>query len=362
MFKPLKLIPSLFFIFYLLSFICFCRAETPQKFPPVSGTIFGQVSPGVRSATVNGKPVRFDADQNFTAAVRLRAGEKYLTLVINYDNLRIIKKYLILRKSAVSNFKVFVPKEKIEKSIAALKASRQLAAQQQAARRRARLKELAEEQRLAALAKAHRLKELAAAREKAWLDQTASPKFFANEFRASGEVGALLDEISAAGYGIPFKTREKSLAKLNELLGLPNFYDLVMKKNKFVPLTPLLRSLIAETEAYRYRPFTQLTPYQRKKLMLLNRLLIEALFASAPRRSTWLAAPPIPTFTKTKQYLFVWEFSEGKLLAVKQKQGSYSADIYIPVSKNWLNLKGLSEKDLQELIEKPVASFKEKKK
>jgi hypothetical protein len=115
--------------------------------------------------------------------------------------------------------------------------------------------------------------------------------------------------------------------------------------------------LIAETQAYRYQPFSRLSAYQQKKIMLLNRLLLEVLFADAPHRGTWQAAGIIPTFTKTKQYLYVWEFSEGKLLAVKQKQGSYSADIYIPVSKKWLSLKGLSEKDLQELIDKPIQSF-----
>ena len=358
-----KLFVSSFLFFTSYFLLCPpALAAAPQKFPPVSGQIFGQVSPGVRSATVNGQPVKFDASQNFTAPVRLRAGEKYLILTINYDNLRIIKKYLILRKSAVNNFKVFVPKEKIDKSLAELKASRQLAAQERAARQRARQKELAEENRLLALEKARRLKELAAAREKAWLKNTASPKFFANEFRASGEVGTLIGEINAGGYNVPFKTRENSLAKLNEVLSLPNFYDLAAKKNKFLPLTPLLRALIAETQAYRYQPFDRLSAYRQKKIRLLNRLLIEALFADAPHRATWLAGALIPNFTKTKQYLYVWEFSEGKLMAVKQKQGNFSADIYLPVSKKWLNLKGLSEQDLRELMDKPVNSFEAKKK
>ena len=46
--------------------------------------------------------------------VKIKAGEKYLVLRINYEGLRIIKKYLILRKPAVKKFKVFVPKEKIK--------------------------------------------------------------------------------------------------------------------------------------------------------------------------------------------------------------------------------------------------------
>lgn len=335
-----------------------------KKFPPVSGEIFGQAAAGVRSVSVNGKPVAFDASQNFRTDVKLAAGEKYLILTINYENLRIIKKYLILRKSAVTKFKVFVPKEKIEKSLEALK-------QSVASKREARLKALralARQRALTALEQARErererlenerlAKERQALVENSWLKKTASPKFFANEFRTTNEVSSLLDQINAAGYNIPFKSRANSLAKLNEILKLPNFYDLVRQKNKNLALTDLLRSLIAETQAYRYRPFNQLSAYQQKKIMLLNRLLLEALFADAPHRGTWLASGTIPTFTKTKQYLYVWEFSEGRLLAVKEKQGNYSADIYIPVSKQWMELKGLSDQDLQELIEKPIKSF-----
>jgi hypothetical protein len=358
------LVPS-FLIFTFSFLICQPSPAATQadikKFPPVSGQIYGQAASGVQSVSVNGKPVPLDASQNFSTNVKLRAGEKYLVLTINYENLRIIKKYLILRKTAVSSFKVFVPKEKIEKSLAALKqsvASKQ-EARLKALRARARQRELtareqARERERERLEQERERKEKQAAAEKAWITRTSSPKFFANEFRGSYEVSALLDRINAAGYNVPFKTRANSLAKLNEILSLPNFYDLVRQKNQALPLTALLRSLIAETEAYRYKPFARLSPFQQKKIMLLNRLLLEALFAGAPHRGTWQAARPIPTFTRTKQYLYVWEFSAGKLLAVKQKQGSYSADIYIPVSKKWLNLKGLSEKDLQELIDKPV--------
>jgi hypothetical protein len=364
-------IPS-FLIFTFSFLICqpslAATQEDIKKFPPVSGEIFGQAAAGVRSVLVNGKTVPFDANQNFRTDVKLRAGEKYLTLTINYENLRIIKKYLILRRSAITKFKVQVTKEKIEKSIQAAKETQQAGAQQRAQQqaqqrkvraRLARLKAKARQEYERALAvEAAREKKLKKEKaEKAWIAEIASPKYFANEFRNSSEVASLISEINAAGYNIPFRRRENSLAKLNEILVLPNFYDLVRQKNPNLTLNSFLNSLVAETGSYRYRPFNQLSSYQKKKLMLLNRLLLEALFADAPHRSTWLAAKPIPTLTKTKQYLYVWEFSEGKLLAVKQKQGNYSADIYIPVSKKWLSLKGLSEKDLQELIAKPIKSF-----
>ncbi len=341
--------------------------EDVQKFPPVSGEIFGQAASGVRSISINGRPVSFDAGQNFRTNVNLKAGEKYLVLTINYENLRIIKKYLILRKTA-GKFKVQVTKEKIEKSIQAAKETQQAQTSKLTERRRqlARLNRLkakareAERRRIekALAEEAARQRKLARQKaERAWVTQVASPKYYANEFQGSNEVSSLLEQIGAAGYAVPFKAKANTLARLNEVLAASNFYDLVRQKNPRLTLSELIRSLAAETEAYRYKPFKKLTAFQQKKIMLLNRLLLEALFSDSPHRSTWLAPRPIPVFTKTKQYLYVWEFSEGKLLAVKEKQGKYSADIYIPVSKQWMSLKGLSEKDLQELINKPIKSF-----
>ncbi len=152
-----------------------------KKFPPIAGEIFGQAAAGVRSITVNGKPVTFDGAQNFRANVKLRAGEKYLTLRINYEGLRIIKKYLILRKSAVTKFKVFVPKEKLEKELRAIKPSaaellRQKRAKLLAAREKAEAARLfAEEERLKTEAK--------------WVKQVSSPRFFANEFGSTSPEG-----------------------------------------------------------------------------------------------------------------------------------------------------------------------------
>jgi len=330
-----------------------------KNFPPVSGEIYGQATAGVRSITVNGKPVSFDANQNFKASVNLKAGEKYLVLRINYEEFRIIKKYLILRRSPISKFKVFVPKEKIEKTgleakQAALEAKRKrlLAAKaKQTAEEKAKAKE--EEKRILA--------------EKSWMEKVSSPKFYPNEFKASSAVKTLNQAISSDRYGIPFKSKENTIERLNEILEVPNFYEIMLVKGKtFVP-TPRIKSLIEETKDYRWKSFSQLTDFQKKKIMFLNRLLLEALYSQVPKRPSWLAAqPPQPkpavSAARITEYLYVWEFSSGKLMLVKEMKGNYSAEINIPVSKQWLDLKGLSKKDLKELIEKPAAAFKPKKK
>lgn len=231
MFRIIKLLLIPSFVICYLSFVIF--AVTPEdikKFPPVSGEIFGQASPGVRGVTVNGKPVSFDSAQNFKAAVHLQPGEKYLVLKINYEGLRIIKKYLILRKSAIKKFKVFVPKEKIEKDV-------QKSTQARAAERRR------------ALAKKKRARFLQAKRAAARRPAKPLP----------AKIGVL--------------------------------------------------------------------------------------------------PPP-----RLKEYLYVWEFSEGKLLIARETKGKYSAEVYLPVSKEWLDLRGISAAELRQLIAKPIQSYQEKEK
>lgn len=187
----------------LLTTILISITIAAEKFPAVSGEIYGQAAPGIMAIFANDQPVEFDGDGNFSAAVSLKAGEKYLTLRLDYEGLRIIKKYLILRKAEDKAFKVFVAKEMPEKPLKAKK--------------------------------------------------PAAKK----------------------------KYRKSKHAK---------------------------------------------KPVQKKPASSAN--------------------------VKVCEYLYVWEFSSGKLLLVKEKQGKYSAEILIPVSKQWLDLKGLTKEGLKELINK----------
>lgn len=268
---------------------------------------------------------------------------------------------MILRRANVKTFKVFVPKEKIEKAVKAAKPSAEEILRQKRERLLAQLKKQKEKTKLLKALR-EKEKEIKALEEKRWVQKVASPKFFSNEFMAGATVEALAAAINADNYGIAFRNKAGTIDRLNELLQMPNFYDIVHAKGKSVPLTQRIKSLIAETQSFRYRPFSQLSEYQKKKIMFLNRLLIEALYAQAPKRQSWLVAemPKLAATPKVCEYLYVWEFSEGKLLLVKEKKGSYSAEIYIPVSKEWLDLKGLSEKELRELIAKPIKVKKKK--
>lgn len=205
-----------------------------KKFPAVSGEIYGQAAPGVKSITVNSKPVSFDANQNFRALVSLKAGEKYISLNINYEGLRITKKYLIVRRPATKKFKVYVPKEK-----------------------------------------------------------TKEPA----EFPLPTEE----------------EEKEKEVVITKEYAPVPK--RVVKPKKRMVKRRILTVKKIA-------KPVQKIVPAKAK------------------------AAKP-----KACAYQYVWEFSRGKLMVVKETRGKYSADIYVPKTQEWMELRTLSRKELKNIIE-----------
>lgn len=324
--------------------------EEAKKFPPISGDIYGQVLAGVHSMTINNKPVYVNPDQTFRSFVKLKAGEKYLILKINYEGLRIIKKYLIIRKPQIKSFRVFVPKEEI-KIPPEVKKEMLARKKRERARYLKMIKEMKEMERKAF-------------EEKRWVKKVASPKFFSKEFRGPASVEALGRAIDLDNYGAVLKSKPGTLERLNELLRVPNFYDLAVRKGKAIKLSEQLKRLIAETKSFRGMRFSDLTDYQRKKIMLLNRLLLKAFYAEAPSRASWLVPEEIvlPTKkTRVCEYLYVWEFDKGKLLLVKEWKGKYSAEIHIPSAREWMALDEITREELQKIIEKPVSSFKQKK-
>jgi len=71
-------------------------------------------------------------------------------------------------------------------------------------------------------------------------------------------------------------------------------------------------------------------------------------------------APPGKQAKKLK-YLYVWEFSRGKLLLVRKYGGRYAAEIYIPADNTWIEVKEITSRELKAIVEDGSA-FKAKKK
>ncbi|MGB9613818.1 MAG: hypothetical protein ACPL4K_06590, partial [Candidatus Margulisiibacteriota bacterium] len=56
---------------FLALFLAFAAVAVSkgEKFPPISGEIYGQAVPGLKSLYVNGKKVPFDEDYNFKTTI-----------------------------------------------------------------------------------------------------------------------------------------------------------------------------------------------------------------------------------------------------------------------------------------------------
>jgi hypothetical protein len=90
----------------------------PEYFFPISGDISGQAAPGVQSVFVNGKRVKVDSSLNFKSAVKLKKGEKYLTIETRYKGLNFIKKYLVIRHPKVKKtFTIAVPQKEFKEIV-----------------------------------------------------------------------------------------------------------------------------------------------------------------------------------------------------------------------------------------------------
>ncbi|OGB87094.1 hypothetical protein A3H38_02050 [candidate division WOR-1 bacterium RIFCSPLOWO2_02_FULL_46_20] len=73
----------------------------PEYFGEIQGTIQGQLLPSAQSILVNGQPVAIGEDSTFSTNIHLTEGQKHLSIETRYNNLRYIKKYLVIRHPEV---------------------------------------------------------------------------------------------------------------------------------------------------------------------------------------------------------------------------------------------------------------------
>lgn len=105
-----------------------------------------------------------------------------------------------------------------------------------------------------------------------------SPEFSMDEFTNGLTVKALCEEINKEGYGIEFKTLNNTIERLNEILQIPNFYNICLKKKKSLKLNEYAQKLISQSKNYRSKDFSELSKDQRKSVLKLNRMILEALY------------------------------------------------------------------------------------
>jgi DNA-binding NtrC family response regulator len=89
-----------------------------------------------------------------------------------------------------------------------------------------------------------------------------------------------LEEIRNDGFQIGARASdERAIEELNEVLRLPWFSDMVIKKRPSVVQTEYIRKLISDSEQYRKKTFSELTVDQKKLIKKLNRMVMETVYA-----------------------------------------------------------------------------------
>ena len=109
-----------------------------------------------------------------------------------------------------------------------------------------------------------------------------SSDFYDSEFKRSKlSLDALWNEIKQSGYNygrIKFTSQDRSIDRLNEIIRIPAFYDIWIKKNKPVENDEEVFNLLRWTQYYRNKPYEELTEQELDNLKRLNRLLLEIAY------------------------------------------------------------------------------------
>lgn len=109
-----------------------------------------------------------------------------------------------------------------------------------------------------------------------------SSDFYDSEFKRSKlSLDALWNEIKQSGYNygrIKFTSQDRSIDRLNEIIRIPAFYDIWIKKNKPVENDDEVFNLLRWTQYYRNKPYEELTEQELDNLKRLNRLLLEIAY------------------------------------------------------------------------------------
>lgn len=103
-----------------------------------------------------------------------------------------------------------------------------------------------------------------------------NPYFSIDEFKDESAIKALCKAINKNRYEIKFKEPDNTIRWLNELLQIPNFYDICYKKDNHIDLNEDINNFIHNTKSYRDKSFSELSEPQQKNISELNRLILEA--------------------------------------------------------------------------------------
>jgi hypothetical protein len=107
-----------------------------------------------------------------------------------------------------------------------------------------------------------------------------SPDFTRDQFSAGFSAAALLREIGKESRSIAGRRTESGteIEELNAILKTPGFVDGMKKKHPSVEYDDYTSRLIAHSENYRKKEFSELNGEQQKVIKKLNRMVMETVF------------------------------------------------------------------------------------
>lgn len=111
------------------------------------------------------------------------------------------------------------------------------------------------------------------------------PNFTEGEFNPPLTIEKLCKAIVNGNYNVPIQAKSNTIEWLNELLNIPNFYDVLHVKKPKKDFPKSITNLIKKTNAYRDKKFSGLNYDEQHKIKSLNPLLLEETYPQETPKS-----------------------------------------------------------------------------
>lgn len=109
--------------------------------------------------------------------------------------------------------------------------------------------------------------------------EVGSPDFCVSEFKSPITIRSLCKEINKDNYNIPLTMKKNTIFWLNELLKMPDFYDVLCMEKHKISFCKNIMVLVEETNGYRKKiNFPSLSIDEQNSIKRLNRLLLEEIY------------------------------------------------------------------------------------
>ncbi len=127
---------------------------------------------------------------------------------------------------------------------------------------------------------------------------------------------ALCKVINDDNYNIPLKAHNKTIDSFNELLNVPNFYDILQVKKPSITFSEKIKGLVDKTKAYRESKFSNLDKDKQNSIKRLTRFLIEEVY---------------PGETPKSRYYFQFDEKDIKFIITPHKYAKDAIELGYPV-------------------------------